>query len=457
MKKYHILFCLLLCVMTLNAYTEVILHEYPRICPKSDIYSVKINDEEAFVYYATKASFVSYESDEPVDVEIHIKEQFRNFRVLPLSLGIKPEHDGQTIRFKLPPSAKAYLEIDFDEHLFLYGNSITQNKPNPDTPGLHYFKTGQVYEVGELVLQENEALYIEAGAVVRGQVRATRANNVSIGGLGVIDGGYYTRRDRPRILLIEDSRNTTIKDLIFIEAPQWVITLYYSEGIDIDNIKQISYGASTDGIDVVSSHDVTIKNCIIRNGDDCIVIKAFKNRYRKYCDIVQNTHLSGVDNVLVSGCAIQTNLGGHVFEIGHELLENPIRNIRFIDCDVLGAHMHGGVFGIHNADDAQVEHIVFKNIRVDHYYNKLIDMRILKSRYSESEERGSASNILFKDIYVTVSNANPGYSLSFIAGYDEDHRITNVTFDNFQLNGIIVRHPDQLEMFLKYTDNIIFK
>jgi len=104
-----------------------------------------------------------------------------------------------------------------------------------------------------------------------------------------------------------------------------------------------------------------------------------------------------------------------------------------------------------------VSNNLFEDIRVDHYYNKLIDMRILKSRYSSEEKIGTAENILFKDIYVTVSRYNVGYSLSFIAGYDENHLIKNVTFDNFQLNGKKVTHADQLDLFTKYVEGISFR
>lgn len=439
--------------------TGVILHEYPRICPQSDLYKVNIDGQNAFVYDATKASFVSLENNRSVEVEIHVNKPFHSVRILPLNLGIKPKIDGQIIKFSLPPAAKVYVESDLDEHLFIYGNAIETNKPDPNDPKVKYFKAGQVYEVAELVLENNETIYIEGGAVIRGQIRATRANNIKIDGLGVLDGSFYKNQFdlRPRTVLIEDSRDINIKGLIIIESQMWVVTLYYSEGVNIDNIKEISYGGGTDGIDIMSCKKVHINNSILRNGDDVIVIKAHKDLYKKYSEIVQNKHLVGVEDILVTGCSLQTNLGGHVFEIGHELIENPIHNIRFVDCDVLGAHDHGGVFGLHNADGAHISNIVFENIRVDHYYNKLIDMRIIKSRFSSEEKIGTADHILFKDININASRYNQGYSISLIGGYDKDHKISNITFDNFRINGEKVTNVDQLELFTKHIENLEFK
>ena len=437
----------------------VIYHDYPTICQRSDQYRVKINGRSTFVYYATVASFVSFESNDTVDVEISVAGRFRNIRILPLHLGITPEINGQTISFRLPSAKKVYVETDLEEQLFIYGNAIETDKPDPEAPGVTYFKAGQVYEVGELNLNPGETVYVEGGAVFRGSIRGTRANNAVIRGPGVMDGSYYSqqRRRRVRNLLIEDSRDVTIRDLIMVEPQSWTITMYHCENIVVDNVKEISHMGGTDGVDIVSSHGIRVVNSILRNDDDCIAVKAFTNKYMTYSDITQNTHLKGVADVLVTGCAIQTNEGGQVFEIGHELMEEPITNIRYVDCDVLGAHDFGGVFGIHNADGATISNILYENIRVDHYYNKLIDLRIVKSRFSGEEKIGRVEHIVFRDISVTASRFNEGYSISLIGGYDEDHKIMDVKFENFRINGVKVTNADQLDLYMKQAENVTFQ
>jgi len=81
-------------------------------------------------------------------------------------------------------------------------------------------------------------------------------------------------------------------------------------------------------------------------------------------------------------------VGGQAMEIGHELRTASVRDIRFRDCDVLAVHGHGGVFGIHNADRATVSDVLYENIRVEHHYEKLVDFRIVKSRWSKDDQRG---------------------------------------------------------------------
>lgn len=61
------------------------------------------------------------------------------------------------------------------------------------------------------------------------------------------------------------------------------------------------------------------------------------------------------------------------------------------------------------------------------------------------------------NIDVTVSRYNPGYSVSFIGGYDNNHTVERITFDNFILGGSKVSNGDQLDLFTKQAKDIIFK
>lgn len=291
---------------------------------------------------------------------------------------------------------------------------------------MHYFKAGQVYEVGELRLKDNETLYIEGGAVVRGCVRATSASNVRIAGNGVLDGGFYTRGiDGRRPIVLEDCKKSVIENIIMIEPTSWMIVLGLCEQVTVRNVKQLGSLGSTDGVDIVGSRQIRIENCFLRNGDDCVVIKSLdlsKNKFDATLDYSRD-----VDDIEVTGCAFLAYLGGQAMEIGHELRTNNITNIRFRDCDVLGVHGQGGVFGIHNTDRGHVSNVLFENIRVEHYYNKLVDFRIIKSRYYKDEERGQIRDVVLRNIDVTVSQFNPGYSISTIGGYDAKHQVKKCT------------------------------
>lgn len=144
-------------------------------------------------------------------------------------------------------------------------------------------------------------------------------------------------------------------------------------------------------------------------------------------------------------------------EIGHELRSASIKNIRFRDCDVLKKPNYGAPFGIHNADGAVVSDVLFENIRVEHYYDKLVDFRIIESRWSKNKQRGHVRNVVLRNIDVTVSQFNSGYTMSVIGGFDFKHKITGVTFENFRLNGKRVASANALDLYTRHADKLTFR
>jgi polygalacturonase len=156
-------------------------------------------------------------------------------------------------------------------------------------------------------------------------------------------------------------------------------------------LKQIGEVVSSDGIDVVGSQDVLIEGCFLRNNDDCIAVKSTNHsarRHSKYSDWRRD-----VRGVEVRGCVFLNARAGNVMEIGFELQADSISDITFRDIDVLCGHGEGGVFTIHNGDHATVSRIVWEDIRVEHFYDKLVDFRILNSRWSGDDERGQIRDV----------------------------------------------------------------
>jgi hypothetical protein len=433
---------------------EVQVYNYPRISPQNENFKVKVNGKDIFVYNTSSEPFAAFSGSGILHIEVETTQSNPNIGISPKKLGIIPIFDGNKISFDLPSGANVALVVESKPILFIYANKVAVNVPSPTEKGVYYFKAGQVYEVGELRLKDNETLYIEGGAVVRGCVRATSARNIRIGGFGVLDGGYYNKGGNRRTIVLEDCQNSVVEDITIIEPTSWIIVLGVSQSITVRNVKEIGTVGSTDGCDIVGSKKIRIENCIFRNGDDCVVIKSLDLRGHGTATI---DFSSDVDDVEITGCTFVAYIGGTALEIGHELRTSSIRNIRFTNCDILGVHGYGGVFGIHNADHATVSDVLFENIRVEHYYNKLIDLKVIKSMWGKDAERGQIRNVIFRNIDVTQSIYNTGYSISLIGGYDATHIAENILFENFRLNGVKVNNADQLELYVKQASNITYK
>jgi len=436
--------------------SKIVAYTYPRISPKSSVFKVKAENQEVFVYQTSVGAFASFAFNGTITVEIETPEPISNIRISPARYGINPAKNGNKVSFQIEKGVNLLIEIEGQEQLYIYANAPDTNVPDPNAPGVHFFRAGQVYEVGLLRLSDNETVYIEGGAVVRGCIRATSAKNVRIAGPGILDGGYYSSEvDSHRSIVYEDCTNSTIDDIIMINPSSWMIVLGICSNVTVKNVKELGAIVSTDGIDIVGSRHIRVENCFFRNGDDCIAIKSLDLRSRREDATLDFT--ADVEDVEVVGSSFLSYNGAAALEIGHELRTSSVSNIRFHDCDILGVHGYGAAFGIHNTDRAVISNILYENIRVEHYYDKLIDIRIIKSRFYKDKQRGQAHDIIFRNINVTVSQSNPGYSISILGGYDTEHTIKNVVFDNFRLNGVKVTNADQLDLFTKQVSNLVFK
>lgn len=83
---------------------------------------------------------------------------------------------------------------------------------------------------------------------------------------------------RPRTLLVQRSRNITLKNIILKQAGFWTVQLLYSKYITIDGLiiqnNVDGSGPSTDGIDIDSSSWILVENCDIDCNDDDFCLKA---------------------------------------------------------------------------------------------------------------------------------------------------------------------------------------
>jgi polygalacturonase len=241
----------------------------------------------------------------------------------------------------------------------------------------------------------------------------------------------------------------------------WMLVLGACEDIEVDSIRQIANDVSSDGIDIAGSKRVHITGCCLHNGDDNIAIKAISNKSgeddRVPLGFPDEDWKGQVEDVVVSACRFFNVNGGSAMEIGYETSTDSIRNIRFEDIDVLAVHEFGSVFGIHNGDRALVENVVWDDIRVEHHFDMLVDFRVLKSRWNIDVERGGIRNITLRNIKALQSIHNPGYTVSVISGYDADHPVMDVVFENFVLGGKTMNNADDLDLTTRHAYGITFR
>ena len=187
-------------------------------------------------------------------------------------------------------------------------------------------------------------------------INAINVENVSLTGEGTIDGsGYYwwqnywIKRDslsktvapdlidwyvpRPRLILFDKVSNAQISSLKIRNSGFWTVHICYSRRIelldlDIYNpvLEEGKRAASTDGIDLDSSKDITIRNCTISVDDDCIAVKSGRGSDGLRINIP-------TENVVIENCLFKKGHGG--VSMGTETA-GGIKNILIRNCKADG-------------------------------------------------------------------------------------------------------------------------
>src|SRR5260221_14461463 len=152
-------------------------YQYPRTQPRSTLYRVWVDGRPVEVLHTAVADFAAFDCNGPAEITVEVKapEPLTAAVVRPLGRGITAVWEGRTVRFATSQPQNLCLEIPGHPELFIYANPPEKNRPSPDDPKVRFFRAGQIYEAGEIELKSGETLYIEAGAVLKGCVRANGA------------------------------------------------------------------------------------------------------------------------------------------------------------------------------------------------------------------------------------------------------------------------------------------
>ncbi|MDF3059608.1 MAG: Endopygalactorunase-like protein [Rariglobus sp.] len=437
-------------------------HRFPGSLARSTTFHISADGLALDVLKHSAAEYASFECAGPVRIEITLPVAPGKVFIRPLRLGIQTEIEGRILRFTLAGPQCLQVEIAGLPLLYLY--ALRPAPAAPSGPHVKRFEAGKIHDVGQVLLKSGEVCWIDAGAVLRGSIRAECATDVRIGGYGVLEGGIWLERgeSRRKAIVLEFCTGCLVEDILMLSPCSWMVVLGGCSDVVVSGVRQIADDVSSDGVDIVGSRRIRVSGCILHNGDDNIAIKAIRDNPGHTDRVVvpgrENDDWDGpVEDVVVSRCIFFNTHGGSAMEIGYETSTEHIRDIRFEDIDVLAVHNFGSVFGIHTGDRARIENITWENIRVEHHYDKLVDIRVLWSRWNRDSERGRVRNLVFRNIRVVQNPPNAGYTLSVIAGYDAAHTVSDVLFDHFELGGRHVLNADQLDLVTRHADNVIFR
>ncbi|CAN5693899.1 hypothetical protein BH11ARM2_BH11ARM2_18930 [soil metagenome] len=427
-----------------------VVYPFPAGLAPSDLFEVEADGKPVFVHDCPLGGVATFEAGGPTTVRVRPLRGGSEPTVRPLSRGIVATALEGWLEIGIDGPEKLFLEFGSGVlPLHLFANPPENDRPDPSDPKVRYFAGGRVHETGSIRLGDGETLYLEGGAVVRGTVYA-QGEGIRVAGPGLLDGDGLAYRS-VQMLVFDGCRDLRVEGLTVVGTPSWMLVLGACERAVVENVKLIGWVVCSDGIDVVGSRDVVVRNCFLRNNDDCVAIKAVD--YRKGEDH-RTDWRQDVERVLVEGCTLQNDRAGNAMEIGFETQTESIRDITFRDIDVIAAHGEGGVFTIHNGDRATVLNVLYENIRVEHFYDKLIDFRILHSAYSRDIERGHIRDVTLRNVSTVTDRY---HTVSLIGGYYAGHDIQGVTIENLTMGGRRVGSFDEIGGYVKHAEGVVVR
>ena len=454
-----------------------------------------VGPDVAELYQINTASFAHVTTDQPVTVQVRCNRAIVTPTIRPLSYAISPAVTADTIEFTLCPGQQVSVEAHGDQGrvLHIFADRPEENVPDPDDPNVLFVGPG-VHETPQIVLESNQTLYLAPGAVLRATVSenepferieghadgslrhlhhfvsAWDAENVKIMGRGVIDttalAAIHVRKNP---ISMNRCTNVQIEGITLIGATCWTLSLYRSQDCRVENIKQISAFYNSDGINVISSRDVVIRNCFLRNRDDGIAIKAMDTGNRDCFLVEPDGELPGgeVENVLVENCVLWSDWG-YGFGTTYET-RKPISNVTIRNCDVIhSTHpCYQGVIGILVSDKSHVSNMLFEDIRIERTFKPIVDLRIRVTWWTVDKNLGTIHDITFRNIQLlelpsskaldTFGEAE-GYRKRYqelldspaeligLRGESDKSHIRNVTFENITLGHQRLDSLDQITM-----------
>ena len=444
--------------------TLLTLYEGPKTMTSSETAKISANGHELFVYdvmvnhehiwnantvpSTTPMCYFDFSGEVAIDIQMPgLNKPVESAQVLPASLGIVPSVEDGHVRFTItePGQYTVVFNGSVNKATHIFANPPETDVPDPEDPNVYFIGPGE-WTMDAIALQSGQTLYLSGGAVLHSIVSVANADGVRICGRGIIDGSDYPAWNQAgsyaRVPIdLNHSKNVTAEGIILVNSNCWNFNSYSSSHVRIDNVKIISGRQNGDGFTFQSCTDHLVTNSFARTWDDSLVIKNYSGSTK---------------GITFRDMLIWTDLAQSM-EIGYETdkgmtLDPEISEVLFENITVL-YNFHKPVISIHNADDAYIHDITYRNITVENAFmqgdngnnKELIEMSLQKngSWTTVKDEYGSIDNILIDGLTV-VNTADGRVPDSRFFGHSEENRITNVTLQKITILGRQITDLDAL-------------
>ena len=288
-----------------------------------------------------------------------------------------------------------------------------------------YFPAGK-YLLGTVYLKDNTYIYLEAGAVILGSKNtrdhfapdeyrekplfqdashsyydhslfvAKGCKNIVFSGFGTIDmqsawnmderdfgvSSIDNRRGVKTLTFVE-CENVVVRDLNLLNSTDLTLYLLGCENVRVSGLNIVGH---IDGISPDCCKDVVISDCIVKTGDDGIVLKSSYSLLKhKFCE-----------NVTITNCVVSSRCSA--IKLGTES-NCGYRNITISNCVVENTRLSGLALEI--ADGGIMENITVTNITMRNVGTPFFIVLCNRGRGPKFTENGIVRNIYINNFVAT--------------------------------------------------------
>ena len=336
-----------------------------------------------------------------------------------------------------------------------FTNAITDASAWTGGRGIVYVPAG-TYEIKNIILKSKMELYLAPGAVLwfnsaassnytldwTSKGNGTRwikteigASDIKIWGRGTIDGdglGCVASNFFNNILVVDNSTAVTIDGIIIRTGGKWGTMVGLSDSVTINNVKffqHMSGVGENDGIDIIESQNVLVKNSIACSFDDPFSVKTYTGD-APYINFGSTPGVHNIaNNITIDSCI--ANTGCHAFKLGQgvsQMISNvTYKNSVVYDC----AH---GISIHHKSGTNYIKNCTWKNIDIE----RVDQLNLGQSWFYGNIENtqtgpGPVHGLAIIDITVRDRGDDANSPLS---GYDDNNRFVGILFRNIRGAGV---------------------
>ncbi|MFH0758937.1 MAG: glycosyl hydrolase family 28 protein [Bacteroidota bacterium] len=278
---------------------------------------------------------------------------------------------------------------------------------------------------GRIFGQGMEFMYKDSAKVIRGEVNHYIRQKFDFRKVesGIGDGPVMPKDRYHQMIIFSNCTHVTLTDFECVDAPYWTFLVVHCErvmvrGISINNNLLIP---NSDGLDINSSSNVNVSDCIITCGDDAIVLTGYAHHFGDpgYKDILKPS-----ENINVSNCVLQSR--SSAIRIGG-WDQNHMSNYNFANITIFDSNC--GI-NITVRDSGSVQHMNFSNIHIEtrmhtgDWWGNGEPIKISALRGVEDSPVGIVKDINFTNISCRGENAILMYA-------SEETHLENIYFNNF--------------------------